>query len=351
MGLGGIAVADGKVLLGCRDATDSQDVWVAFDAETGDLLWEVAYPAPGRLDYGNSPRSTPLIHDGLAWLLGAFGHLTCLDLETGVQLWQRSLTADFGTPPLDWGLVGSPLLVGERLIVQPGGVRGSLVALDPFTGETLWASGTTPPGHAAPIALSNNGREQVVAYDRVSLGGWDAATGERLWTMMPRHKGDFNVPTPIAVDDGLLVSTENNGTRQYAFQPDGGLSPGVVAEVEALAPDSHTPVVAAGRVFGVWNGLYCLDLASELRPLWTADRPDFNEYAALIASDRRLLCLTQKSELLLIDAEADEYSELGRWRLLADRGETLSHPALAGRRLYVRLGRELCCLQLEGPEP
>lgn len=350
MGLGGVAVAEGKVLLGCRDAADASDVWLAFDAKSGEPLWECSYPAPGRLDYGNSPRSTPLIHDGLAWLFGAFGHLTCVDLETGVQLWQRSLAVDFGAPPLDWGLVGSPLLVGDRLIVQPGGVRGSIVALDPLTGETLWASGTAPPGHSAPIALSRNGREEIIAYDRLSLGGWDAESGERLWTVIPRHKGDFNVPTPIVVDGGLLVSTENNGTRQYAFQSDGLLAPAPVAEVEELAPDSHTPVVTAGRLFGVWNGLYCLDLSSKLRPLWTADRPDFNEYAALIASDRRLLCLTLKSELLLIDAEADDYVELARWPLRVDRGETLSHPAVAGRRLYVRLGRELCCLELEVPE-
>jgi hypothetical protein len=35
----------------------------------------------------------------------------------------------------------------------------------------------------------------------------------RLWRLVPAFDGDFNVPTPIAVDGKLLVSTENNGTR------------------------------------------------------------------------------------------------------------------------------------------
>ena len=84
---------------------------------------------------------------------------------------------------------------------------------------------------------------QVIGHDAVSLGGWEPVTGKRLWTLLPEKPNDFNVPTPIALDDKLLVSTENNGTRLYEFDDNGLLKPKPVAVNRKLAPDTHTPIV------------------------------------------------------------------------------------------------------------
>ena len=70
-GLGGLAVAQGCVIVSGRDARDQKDLWTCLEADTGDLRWSLTYPAPGRLDYGNSPRATPLISGERAWLLGS----------------------------------------------------------------------------------------------------------------------------------------------------------------------------------------------------------------------------------------------------------------------------------------
>ena len=73
------------------------------------------------------------------------------------------------------------------------------------------------------------------------------------------------MPTPIVVGDRLLVCSENQGTRLYGFNPDGKIDPRPLAVNPDLAPDCHTPVVVGDRVFGVWSGLYCLDLKSGLK--------------------------------------------------------------------------------------
>lgn len=350
-GVGGLAAAEGCVLIGGRDADDRQDLWLAFDAGSGQPRWNLQYPAEGHLDYGNSPRATPLLHDGLAYLQGALGHLTCADLVTGAILWQRNLATDFGTPPLDWGLAGSPLLHRGRLFVQPGGSRGSVVALDPLTGETLWTVGTAPPGHASLQIVYTTIGEQLLGYDKHSLGGWDPATGRRLWTWTPRLSGDFNVPMPLILEQRLLLTTENNSTRLYDRAADGRPSDTPLAEYEPLCPDAHSPVATAGRIFGVHQGLHCLDPAAGLAPVWVEESPPFQEYAALIASQNRLLCLTRDCQLILIDAAADSYRELSRLPLATDRQETLAHPALYDQRLYLRRGRELLCLDLAATAP
>jgi hypothetical protein len=41
----------------------------------GELIWPPSFLARGKLDYGQSPRATPVIHDGKGICSGAFGDL------------------------------------------------------------------------------------------------------------------------------------------------------------------------------------------------------------------------------------------------------------------------------------
>jgi len=334
------------VIVSGRDAADTHDLYQAFDVDTGRLRWEWSCEARGRLDYGNSPRATPLVLDGLVYTQGAFGHASCLDVAVGALVWQRNLAADFGTPPLDWGLAASPLAVDERLILLPGGPRGSLAALDLATGETHWTSGAAPPGYASPLLTELRGVRQIIAYDQFSLGGWSPQTGRRLWTLVPSEPGDFNVPTPIPLGDRLFVATENNGARLYTVRRDGTLDPQPAAVNDEVVPDAHTPVIAGGRLFAVSGALCCLDLNGGLKTIWRRPGREFRDYASLLATDDRVLCLTIDAELILIDATAPDYRELGRCALADEPAETYAHPALLGTRLFVRVGRELLCVDL-----
>ena len=350
-GVGGIAVADGLVIVGGRDAQDAADLWLAFDAETGEERWRILYPAPGELDYGNSPRATPLVAEGIAYLMGALGHLHAVDAATGLVLWQQNLAELFATPRLEWGLTGSPLLVDGKLIVQPGGRGACLAALDPANGKVLWKSSGEKPGHASFIVANFGDKPQLVGYDAVSLGGWDPASGERLWTVKPRLAGDFNVPTPILLDgQRLFVCTENNGARIYSLDSQGLPSPQPSASYAGLNPDSHTPVASDGRIYGVADGLHCLDANHGLRELWVSEDEAFFGYVSLIASGRRLLAYTEAAELVLLEDEGDSAQVLSRLKLASDVDGVLSHPALVGSKLYVRLGARLACFDLANVE-
>ena len=122
-GPGGIELSDGFVVLGSRDALDERDIFRCFDNQNGNLVWQHTYPASGHLDYGNAPGATPLIYGDCVYTLGALGQLCCIELESGILLWQKNLAEEYQTPPLTWGHSGSPLIVKNRLIVQPGGKK------------------------------------------------------------------------------------------------------------------------------------------------------------------------------------------------------------------------------------
>jgi outer membrane protein assembly factor BamB/ABC-type phosphate/phosphonate transport system substrate-binding protein len=346
-GLAGLSVSGGRLILAERDFGDENDVYRCLNADNGELLWRVEFLARGTLDYGQSPRATPVIHDGRAYLLGAFGELRCVHIATGESIWKRNLPREFKAELPTWGMCSTPLIVDDLLIVNPGAKDASLVALDCITGRTRWTTPGLPAAYSSLICGEFGGRRQIVGYDRSSLGGWDVKTGERLWKLVPPNEGDFNVPTPIAVDGGLIVSTENNGTRLYRFNESGRIIPKPAAEFADLSPDTMSPVVACSRVFGAHQGLHCLDMQNGLAPLWHRADDSLGDYATLIADEERVLVITVRGELILLDAKADECTIISRLRIFDEDEDVYSHPALVGTRLYARGGSSVVCVDLE----
>jgi len=344
--LAGIAVAGGVVVVADRDLFDKEDVFHCYDAATGLPKWAVRYAANGKLDYGPSARATPLIDGERVFTLSAFGDLHCLRRNDGKVLWKKNLLDEYGGELTAWGMCSSPLVVDGKLIVNPGGPQASLVALRPETGEELWRCPGARHAFASFIVGEFGGRRQLVGYDAISLGGWDPATGRRLWRITPDIEGDFNVPTPIAYRGQALVATENNGARLYGFDREGGAGPQPLATHADLAPDTSTPVILDDRVFGVWGGtLFCLNAADGLEPLWTGRDRALHDYASLIASPAhggRVIIATLKGELLLLDAAAHEMQMVSRARAF-EGGESMSHPAVAGKRIYLRSPNAVTC--------
>ena len=55
--------------------------------------------------------------------------MSCLQVNDGKILWQRSLTRDFGGRPPNWSYRESPLVDGDKVICTPGAQDAMLVAV------------------------------------------------------------------------------------------------------------------------------------------------------------------------------------------------------------------------------
>lgn len=176
----GIAVS-GKYLI-VPDHGQDQDSIRCFDSNTGAVVWTASYPCKAELDYGACPRATPLIAGDNVYTLSALGGLHCYELATGKVRWQLDLLTAFKAELPQWGYSSSPLLADGKLIVNPGGAQAALVALDPATGATLWQTPGKPAAYCSFITGVFGGKNQLVGFDKEALGGWDIATGKRLWT-------------------------------------------------------------------------------------------------------------------------------------------------------------------------
>jgi outer membrane protein assembly factor BamB len=348
--MAGAAVSGEYVVVPDKSSDGKQDIFHCLDTADGRELWRLAYEAPDDLEYTNAPRATPVIRDGLVYLQGALGHLHCVRLATGDIVWKRHLFDDFGAKRLTWGASVSPLLDGERLIVAPGAKDASVVALDRRTGAVLWKTSGHAAAYSAFVRGTFDGVEEIVGYDSAGIGGWDPATGRRLWEVIPPDGSDFNVTTPVIIGQQILLAGENNATRLHRFDGGGKLvaEPGV--KNGDLAPDTCTPAVARGRIFSTAYGeLFCLDLANGLKTVWRQPGEMFHDHSNIVASEDRILIWTASGDLLLLDAAADEYRPVSHIRPFDEaHPDSLAHPAFAGDRIYLRSSKELVCFKLTG---
>lgn len=357
-GLGGVAATRTHVVIGDRDDEDERDVFRCLDADTGEVLWEIDYAAPGDLDYGNSPRATPLIENGRVHLLGAMGDLHCAALATGEVIWRRHLIRDFSVPKQAfsaWGYCPSPLVAEGRLIVSPGAADAAVVALDPASGAELWRAPGRPAGYGSFVAAYPGGRCQVIGFDERTLGGWDVITGQRLWEWKPPVGGGFNVPTPVIVGDTplrVLVSTETDGTSLLAIGAGGLPDQQALAESQELSAEMSTPVVVGKRIIGTQDRLVTLDADDALRMVGALEDPSWATYAAVIAGPHNVLVIGNGGRLAICDIAEDGCRVNSTATVLpADdsseaRCPIYSHPALVGTRLFIRGGHDLVCIDL-----
>ncbi len=165
---------------------------------------------------------------------------------------------------------------------------------------------------------------------------------------MPRTKGDFNVPTPLIVGEQIVVATETNGTRAYSFSGRSAPAQAPVAQFPELIPDSSSPVEMNGRIYGLSEGLYCLDLHAGLAEVWKVEDESMSGYGSVIAcpSMKQLLVMTLSGQLLLIRDEGDRGRIVSRQALSTAGEETHAHPAIVGDRLFARIGRQLLAVRL-----
>jgi outer membrane protein assembly factor BamB len=336
LGVGGVVANDDFTIASSRDASDENDLFYCLDSATGVVLWQYQYRAVGELDYGNSPRATPILADPYVITLGAFGDLACLDLDTGEAVWKKNLVKDFEGQMPTWGYTASPLLDEQQLILQPGGKNSSLIGLDLASGELIWRTPGGQAAYASLVLIEQPMLSQLVGYDYDALIGWERKTGRKLWAMKPLVPNDFNVPTPVVVPGGIAVTTENNATRLYRFDKANQLQAKPAAESLDLAGDSHSPLRIGSMYLGIDRDLIALDLENGLEEVHRVKDVEPSDYCSIIAHQDRMLHIAKSGAISLWKIDRQSCVKLGTMATQMEKCQLLSHPAMHGKTLYLR---------------
>ena len=357
-GFSGVIVA-GRTLV-YLDENGSREIAHALDAKTGTELWQLDYADVFRDEWGAGPRATPIIDGERVYVQSCNGEFRCLKLKDGTVLWRTSFEKDFGVKFLGSkandgtatrrGSNGSGVIDGDRLIVPVGSTNGaSLVCFDKLTGKVLWQSGNDEAAYSSFMAATLAGVRQVVAFTADALLGADIATGRILWRVPLKTNAKRHAASPVILGDRVVVNSHSIGMVCFEISRAGaGLKAAQAWVNKELLINLATPVAVNGFLYsqGPSGDYVCVDAANG-KVKWS--QAGFGgtkkDYSSTISAGDKLLVLTEGGQLILLAANPEKYTELGRTQAC---GNTWSFPALANGKLFVRDGRQLACFDLGG---
>lgn len=350
-------VAGGRVFIHAKVKDKNEEEILAFDAKNGKLLWRSKYERAAFTSlYGNGPRATPAVVEGRLYAFGITGVLTCLDAENGKQIWQVDTPKTFKMNKLPiFGLASSPLVVGDRVLVNVGAKGASVAAFDHAGGQVAWKALDDPASYSSPIVFGKGAERQVVFLTGANVVSLNPADGGVSWRFPLVDKLMESSTTPIRAGDLLLASSITYGSVGLRLKDKNGKPAIQQAWKNAALTSYFTTPVAVGKdhIYMVAGSisllskphadLHCIETKTG-KTLWKREKIGIYHASLMRTGDDKLLMLTDGGDLVLLDPNPKEYRELARVKISGP--ETWAHPALSDARLYVRDMTELICVQL-----
>ncbi|HUR47434.1 MAG TPA: PQQ-binding-like beta-propeller repeat protein [Candidatus Saccharimonadales bacterium] len=348
-GYASFAVSEGRAFT--IEQRRDQEVATAYAIDSGAELWAVGWKAEFTEQLGgDGPRATPVADGTLVYFLGALGELRCLDTASGKMLWRRNIVEDTHAPLLVYGMAASPLIIGEKLIVTPGGPRTySVLALNKKTGETIWHALDDEAAYSSPMEVELAGKRQLLVVCETRAVGLDPDGGKLLWEFpWVVAMGNRNISQPLLLSSNRFFLSAGYGTGCVAVevnQSGPNYSARAVWRNKNLKNKFSSSVFHNGNIYGLDEDLLtCLNAETGSRE-WKEGRYGYGQL--LLASDR-LVILSGSGELALVAARSDRHLELARFSAI--QGKTWNHPAINDGRILLRNSREMACFDLTGAQ-
>ena len=345
-GFSSVSVANGKVYtLGNsgRGKGKEKDTVFCFDAATGKAIWSHAYEA--KLDpkyYAGGPSGTPTVDGDRVFTLGKRGQLICFGAADGHVVWQKNIATETKGKRPTWGFAGSPLVIGGTVFVNVGS-HGT--ALDKKTGKILWSTGRDSASYSSIVPHVRDGRQELVMFAYKAVVAVDPKTGSTLWSYPWETKYDTNAADPILIGDKVFISSGYD--RGCALLQINGDKVVKLWENKNMRNHFNPCVLIDGHLYGFDGNtgratLKCIELATG-KVQW--EEKSFGGFGALQAIGKKLLIISNQGELIVAEANADEFTETSRAQVTGPKCWTT--PVLANGRIYCRNSRgDLTCLDV-----
>ncbi len=334
-----------------------------FDAVSGRLLWTgdvtrvplQSNEEPFEVMEDTGFAAPTMVTDGRrVYAIFATGDIGGFDFN-GKRIWTRNL----GIPDSAYGYASSLAMYRNLVLIQydqggPEDGMSKMIALDGFTGQTVWETKRPVPNSwSSPIVTEIGSQVQLLTCGDPWVIAYDPAKGTELWRAKCLY-GDI-APSLIYAnpvrDPTEKVSNGANGlvfaiepySKLVAIRPDGRgdvTETHIVWSLEEGAPDICSPVSNGELIFLLTTEgfLTCYKVADGTR-LWEQDlRENFCASPSLVGD--KLYLLTEEGVMLIVQS-GPEYKELARCEL---GEECRASPAFADGRIYIRGLENLYCI-------
>ncbi|MCL2416984.1 MAG: PQQ-binding-like beta-propeller repeat protein [Bacteroidales bacterium] len=331
------AIANGKIYITGLDGDNL--VLFVFDLD-GKFLnrkvvggeWNRAYPGP---------RSTVAVNDGKLYIFSALGVLFCLDATTLGEIWRKDVIAELGGRNIMWGITESPLIVGDKIFITPGGREHNMVALNKNTGALIWSSpgAGTITAHCSPQFISGYSIPIIVTNTEHEIWAVNADNGEVLWIHPQPSGNDVHPNTPL-YHNGMIFSTTGyrGGSWLYRITDEGR---GAELVWHNNVDNQMGGAVRIGNyVFtsGHRNRAFaCIDWhTGEIRWRETELAPN-----AIISADGMLYVYSHRGIMALVRPNPDRLEIVSSFEVTLGTGQHWAHPVIHDGVLFIRRGDAL----------
>jgi outer membrane protein assembly factor BamB len=331
-GYSSMSVAAGRLYtVGARGGTEYIH---AFDVATGKKLWEVANGKEYSNDRGNGPRGTPTIEGGRLYVLGASGDLTVLDTAKGTRVWSVNVLREFGGSNPRWGLSESPLVVGDRVLVNAGGPNASIVAFNKSDGKVIWKSQSDGAGYSSAVTQRVGNTDQAVFFTDRRAVGVDIKDGRLLWEYPRVANRVANIATPVVKDNFVFLSSDyGTGSALLKLDPTGaGVSASEVYFTQEMRNHHSSSILVGEHLYGFSSAILTALRFADGATAWK-DRSVGK--GSMAFADGHLYLFSEGGVVGLAEATPAGYREKGRFSIQQAGLPTWAHPIIAGGRLYI----------------
>lgn len=326
-------VVAGRVIVTCSAGDPERQLLVlAFDAETGELLWRKEFEAKGNIvvnELSAVAANTPATDGERIYALFSSNDLFVLDLD-GNEIWSNDLTADHEGLGNDFGMASSPALVDGAVVIQCNGeTSGFVAAYEAATGELRWQQERpSQSSWTSPYIVStgvNDDPQGIVVQTPKGIELLAPQNGESLWRVELECDGIASstlYEDRIYVPTKWLVGVDLNPPADPPNEP--------VWEAKQLKPTSASPVLRDGKIYAINRGgvLNCYDLATS-KIDWTT-RLKGTVWATPLLGPEHLFCFNAKGDALVLDLNGEILAEINMVE------EILASPAVSGNAMFVR---------------
>ncbi len=350
-GFAGLAVVGERAILFHRLGNNL--VAESLDTATGKATWKTSFETNyrGSISPDSGPRCVPLVHEERIYLVGPSGELACVRLGTGEKVWERNVHRDFNAPDGYFGAGSSPIVEGDKLLLNVGGRGGAgIVAFSLTDGKTIWKSTDEAASYSSPVAVALDGQRLVIFVTRLNVVAVDPQNGAVRFQFPFGQRGPtVNAANPIAIGNHLFVSASYGVGAVWAKI--GPNSASTVWESNDVMSSQYTTCIEKdGVLYGI-DGRQDVGVA-RLRAFdpqtgnvdWTEEGFGTGN---LILSGDKLLIMKTDGTLVLVQPSPKTYQPLADAQLFDTTVQAL--PALSRGRLFVRDTKTLKCVAVGKP--
>jgi outer membrane protein assembly factor BamB len=332
-----------------------------FDEKTGQVLWVYAYEEKyGDWTYvperGAGPTATPIVEGNQIYIVGANGHTHCLDVKTGIVLWEKNIGREYQVAEMSSR--PSPLIDGALLIVFTGAKPGtSVLALDKQTGKEVWKALDDPVSNSSPIIITVNGRRQLIVWSDSALSSLDPADGHTFWREPMATSNNDSAATPVFQGSWLLVS---GLMLDVSADTPRILWPEIRTPSKRVLSNTSTGVLQGGYIYTArgLGELVCLDAVTG-RQIWSTNSLTAAKNGAAINITPQgggFFLFTDEGNLIRAQLSPLGYREISRSHLIDPTwpfGQSkfvYAPPAFANHHVFARSEAEVVCASLEATQ-